>query len=89
MMKVEEDEVLHIGWYVFIVNVYLIVLFQTMYIWIRRIVIEESELSHGNETSFHLLKENVEEEVVLKVKWQFKLEFKILKDSREEDIFMS
>lgn len=59
VIKVEEDEDLHIGWYVFIVNVYLIILLQTMCTWIRRIVngdvdrIENSKESNSKSVVKH------------------------------------
>ena len=43
----------------------LIVLFQTICTWIRRIVNEKVELPHGNEISFHLLEESTEKQIVL------------------------
>ena len=78
IMKVEEDEDLHIGWYVFIMNVYLVVLFQSICTWIKRIVNEEAELPHGNESSFHLLEESTEKEIVFKDNEKHSLYFYIV-----------
>ena len=61
-----EYEITCISWYVYIMNIYLIVLFQTMCKWIMGIMDEGVELPRGNIISFHLLKESIEKKVVLK-----------------------
>ena len=50
--------------YVFVRNIYFLVLLQTICKWVMGIVNEEVDLPYGNEILFHLLEENVEEKIV-------------------------
>ena len=52
-------------WYVYIMNIYLIVLFQTICMGVFEKVNEEVELLQEDEISFQLVMESVEEAIVL------------------------
>ena len=53
-------------WNVYVLHIYLLILLQVLCKWISGIVGEEAKLLGGNQISFHWLKENTEEEVVLR-----------------------
>ena len=53
-------------WNVYILHIYLLILLQELCKWIARMVDEEAKLLVGNQISFHWLKDNTEEEFVLR-----------------------
>ena len=53
-------------WNVYVLHIYLLILLQELCKWIARIVYEEAELLGDNQISFHWLKENTKEEVVMR-----------------------
>ena len=65
--KKDEDEGKTMDiWNVYVLHIYLLVLLQVLCKWIARMVDEEAKLLGGNQISFHWLKENAEEEIVLR-----------------------
>ena len=61
----DEDKIMDM-WNVYVLNVYWLILLQVLCKWIVGILNEEAKLSDGNQISFHWLKENIEEEIVLR-----------------------
>ena len=65
--KKDEDEGKTMDiWNVYVLDIYLLILLQVLCKWISGMVDEEAELLGGNQISFRWLKENTEEEVVLR-----------------------
>ena len=53
-------------WNVYVLHIYFLILLQELCKWIARMVDKEADLLGDNQISFHWLKENTEEEVVLR-----------------------
>ena len=53
-------------WNVYVLHIYLLILLQELCKWIVGMVNDEAWFPDGSKISFHLLKENVEEEIVLR-----------------------
>ena len=69
VQKVEEDEdegEIMCIWNVYVLNIYLLALLQVLCKWIAWIMNKKQIFFGGNQISFHFLKENIEEEIVLR-----------------------